>query len=91
LIGGGRQEIELLDPRYLGALQKVFDQAATDPAPAMPGRDDRRAKQSDGAEFFEANRASNFAIVFSDLKVREVVLHSVEWQIARRQQVLDGG
>jgi hypothetical protein len=90
LIGGGRQEIELLDPRYLGALQQAFDQPATNPAAAMFGRDDSRTKQSDSAEFFEANRAGNFAFGFSDYKVREIVLHSVERQIARREQTLDG-
>jgi hypothetical protein len=83
LIGGGRQEIELLDSRYFGAFQQAFDQTATNSAAAMFGRDDSRTKQSDGAEFFEANRASNFAFVFSDYKVREIFLHSVERQIAR--------
>jgi hypothetical protein len=90
-IGRGRQKIELLDSRDLGALQQVLDEPATDPASTMLRRDYRRAKQSDRAKLLETDRAGDFAFVLGYKEARQVVADAINRKIARREQLLDGG
>jgi hypothetical protein len=91
LLGGRRQKVKLLDSCYLRALQQTLDKPPTDPASTMLRRHYRRAKQSDCAKLFEADRAGDFAIVFGYKEAREVVPDSINRKIARREQLLDGG
>jgi hypothetical protein len=91
LLCGGRQKVKLLDSRNLGALEQALDKLTTDSASAMLRGHYRRAKQGDCAKLLEADRAGDFAIVFGYEEAREVVPHSINRKIARREQLFDGG
>src|SRR6266480_7345238 len=50
-LGGRRQEIDLLDSGFLGALEQLFDQAPSDASAAEPRRNYSGPKQCQAAEF----------------------------------------